>query len=46
MIELSKERIDQIVYDETPKTDVLPTILRSVYNRYMRLYEDYFTDLD
>lgn len=46
MIELSKERIDQIVYDETPKTDVLPTILRSIYNRYMHLYENYFADLD
>jgi len=46
MIELSKERIDQIVYDETPKTDVLPTILRSIYNRYMHLYENYFTDID
>jgi hypothetical protein len=46
MIELNKERIDQIVYDETPKTDVLPTILRSIYNRYMHLYENYFTDID
>ncbi|MBR1559034.1 MAG: hypothetical protein IJ646_02210 [Clostridia bacterium] len=46
MMELTPERVEQIVYKETPKTEVLPTILRSVYLRYMRLYEDYFADID
>lgn len=46
MAELSFERIEQIVYKETPKTDVLPTILRSVYVRYIHLYESYFADID
>lgn len=46
MLELSKERIDQIVHEETPKTEELPTVLRSIYVRYMHLYEKYFSDLD
>lgn len=46
MIELSNERLEQIVYKETPKTEVLSTILRSVYLRYMRLYEKIFADID
>lgn len=46
MVELSAERIEQILYKETPKTDVLPTILRSVYLRYVRLYEKFFADID
>lgn len=46
MLELSHERIEQIVLKETPKTEVLPSILRSVYVRYMSLYEKYFTDID
>ena len=45
-MELTPERVEQIVYKETPKTEVLPTILRSIYLRYMRLYEDYFADID
>ena len=46
MIELSHERIKQIVLKETPKTEALPTILRSIYVRYMSLYEKYFADID
>ena len=46
MIELSNERIEQMLHEETPKTEELTTILRGVYNRYMRLYERYFADID
>lgn len=46
MIELSKERIDQILHEETAKTEDLKTILRAIYFRYMRLYEKYFEDID
>ena len=46
MIELSKERIEQILYEETAKKEELETILRSIYTRYMRLYERYFADID
>ncbi len=46
MIELSMEKVEKILYQETPKTDALPTILRSIYTRYMRLYERYFADID
>jgi len=46
MIELSNERIQKILHEETAKKEDLDTILRSVYTRYMRLYEKYFADLD
>ena len=46
MIELSNERIEQILHEETPKTEELRTILRSIYTRYMRLYERYLADID
>lgn len=46
MKELSKERIEKILQEETPKDEDVSTILRSIYNRYMRLYEDYFSDID
>ena len=46
MVELSLERIDQIMHGETPKTEESPTILRGIYTRYMRLYENYFADID
>ena len=46
MFELSFERVDQIMHKETPKTEDLPLILRSVYLRYMRLYEKYYADID
>ncbi|MCR5235959.1 MAG: hypothetical protein K6E34_02005 [Lachnospiraceae bacterium] len=46
MIELSRERIEQILHEETVKKEDLDTILRGIYFRYMRLYERYFADLD
>ena len=46
MVELSNERIGQILHEETAKTEELATILRSIYTRYMRLYEKYFADID
>ena len=46
MIELSKERIEKILYEETAKTEQLTTILRSIYARYLRMYEKYFSDID
>ena len=46
MVELSKERIDQILHEETMKKEELETILRSIYTRYMRLFEGYFADID
>ena len=46
MVELSVKRVDQILHEETQKTEVLATILRAVYTRYMRLYEQYFADID
>lgn len=46
MLELNQDRIEQVVLKETPKTEVLPLILRSIYDRYMYLYEKYFTDID
>ena len=46
MVELSNERVDQILHEETFKTEELITILRGVYIRYMRLYERYFDDID
>lgn len=44
MIEISNERIKQILEDETAKTQDLTTILRGIYARYMNLYERYFAD--
>ena len=46
MIELSTERVEEILQKETQKTVDLPIILRAVYTRYMNLYERYFTDVD
>lgn len=46
MIELSTERVEQIIHEETQKTEELTTILRAIYTRYMRLYEKYFADID
>lgn len=46
MVELSKERIEQILHEETAKNEELNTILRSLYTRYMHLYENYFADID
>ena len=44
MVELSNERIEQILHEETMKKEELETILRSIYTRYMRLYEKYFAE--
>ena len=46
MVELNNERIEQILHEETTKKEELETILRSIYNRYMWLYEKYFADID
>ena len=46
MVELSNERLEQILHEETAKTEELATILRSIYTRYMCLYEKYFEDID
>ena len=46
MVELSKERVEQILHEETMKKEELETILRSIYTRYMRLFEGYFADID
>ena len=46
MVELSSERVEEILHKETMKTEELTTILRGIYTRYMRLYEKYFDDID
>ena len=46
MLELSKERIAQILHEETVKKEDADTILRSVYSRYRQLYEKYLEDID
>lgn len=45
MVELKNERIDQILHEETAKKEELTMILRSIYTRYMRLYEEYLSDI-
>lgn len=46
MVELSNERVEQILNEETVKTEELKTILRGIYTRYMRLFEKYLSDID
>ena len=46
MIELSIERVAQIMHEETAKTEDRPTVFRGIYTRYMHLYESYFADID
>ena len=46
MIQLSTERVHQILYEETQKTEELKTVLRGIYTRYMHLYEEYYADID
>ena len=46
MIELSNERVEQILSEETKKTEELTTILRGIYTRFMSLYEKYFDDIE
>lgn len=45
MLELSNERIEQILHEETAKKEEQATILRGIYTRYMILYEGYFADI-
>ena len=46
MLELSNERVAQILHQETLQTEELATILRAVYTRYMRLYEKVYTNIE
>ena len=46
MVEISRERIKEILHEETVQKEALDTILRAVYARYMRLFEKYFADTD
>ena len=46
MIELTKERIEQLLHEEVAKKEELNTILRGVFTRYMHMYERYFADID
>jgi hypothetical protein len=46
MVGLSNEKVDQILHAETPKTEPLALILRGIYTRYMRLFEQYYADID
>lgn len=45
MIQLSNERVEQILHEETKKTEPLPQLLRAIYTRYMNLYEDYIANM-
>ena len=46
MVELNRERIEQMLHEETSKKEELDTVLRCIYTRYMLLFEKYFADLD
>ena len=46
MIELSYDQVDQIMHKDTPRSEDLPLILRSIYLRYLHLFETYFADID
>jgi len=46
MVELNRERIEQMLHEETSKKEELETVLRCIYTRYMLLFEKYFADLD
>ena len=46
MVELTYERIDKILHEETLKTEDSRTIQRALYNRNMYLYEKYLSDID
>ncbi len=46
MVELTNKRIDEMLHEETVKKEDTDAILRSIYTRYMRLYEKYFSDID
>ncbi len=46
MIELSKERVDQILNEETMNDVDAKAVLRSIYARYIHTYEKFFEDID
>ena len=46
MLELSKERVEEMLHEETVKKEEASTIIRAIYNRYRHLYEEYFADID
>ena len=46
MIELTNQRIKQILHEETAEKAEVTTIMRAIYGRYMHLYEKYFADID
>lgn len=46
MVELSVARINQILHEETAQREELSMIVRAIYTRYMRIYEEYFADID
>ena len=46
MVELSSERVEEILHKETMKTEELTTILRGIYTRYMLLFEKLYSDID
>ena len=46
MLEISYEKIDKILHEETLKTEDSRTIQRALYNRNMRLYEKFYADID
>ncbi len=45
MVELNRERIGQILHEETAQKEETDTLLRAIYTRYMRLYEQYFAEI-
>lgn len=46
MVELSKERMEQMLHEETAKKEDQGAILRAVYTRYMQIFEKYIQNLD
>ena len=46
MVELTYEKIDKILHEETLKSEDARTIQRALYNRNMCLYEKYLSDID
>ena len=46
MVELSNERIEKILHEETVKEAEPKALLRSIYARYMHLYENYLANMD
>ena len=46
MVELSNERIEQMLHEEIENDVDRDEVLRSIYSRYIQLYERYFADVD